>query len=166
MMILLSVCHTVIPEKMPDGKIVYHAASPDERALVYGASKFGYVFESRTPEFVEINALGVNEKYEILNVIEFTSSRKRMSVIVKDPRGKIKLYCKGADTVIYERLEATNEEKKENLLIQLEQFATEGLRTLCCGYTELKSSEYESWKFVYHKACCAVQDREGKISYK
>jgi phospholipid-transporting ATPase len=27
-----------------------------------------------------------------------------MSVIVKDSEGTIKLYCKGADTVIYERL--------------------------------------------------------------
>lgn len=71
----------------------------DERALVYGASKFGYVFESRTPDTVEINAFGELQQYQVLNVIEFTSTRKRMSVVIKDPQGKIKLYCKGADTV-------------------------------------------------------------------
>lgn len=42
-------------------------------------------------------------RYEILTVLEFTSARKRMSVIVRDPNGKIKLFCKGADSVIYER---------------------------------------------------------------
>lgn len=97
----MSVCHTVIPEKLSDGTIVYHAASPDERALVYGACKFGYIFESRTPDSVEINALGTTLRYEILNVLEFTSARKRMSIIVRDPNGSIKLFCKGADTVSF-----------------------------------------------------------------
>lgn len=92
---LLAVCHTVIPEKREDGTVGYHAASPDERALVYGAKSFGYVFETRTPTHVEISALGWRESYEVLNVLEFTSTRKRMSVIVRTPKGEIKLYCKG-----------------------------------------------------------------------
>lgn len=91
---LLSVCHTVIPEKGDDGEMMYHAASPDERALVSGAMRFGYVFTTRTPSYVEIDALGEVRKYEILNVLEFTSTRKRMSVIVRNPKGEIKLYCK------------------------------------------------------------------------
>ncbi|KAG7206905.1 hypothetical protein KM043_000800 [Ampulex compressa] len=56
-MIMLSVCHTVIPEKL-DEEIIYHAASPDERALVDGARKFNYVFDTRTPTYVEVIALG------------------------------------------------------------------------------------------------------------
>lgn len=91
---LLSVCHTVIPERADDGSITYHAASPDERALVAGAMRFGYVFTTRTPNYVEVDALGTLRKYEILNVLEFTSTRKRMSVIVRNPNGEIKLYCK------------------------------------------------------------------------
>jgi phospholipid-transporting ATPase len=75
----------------------------DEQALVKGACQFGYVFDTRTPNHVEIDALGTREHYEVLNVLEFTSTRKRMSVIVRNPDGQIKLYCKGADTVIYER---------------------------------------------------------------
>ncbi|XP_044255942.1 phospholipid-transporting ATPase IA isoform X12 [Tribolium madens] len=163
LLVLLSVCHTVIPEKMPDGSIVYHAASPDERALVYGACRFGYVFHSRTPNYVEIDALGVKERYEILSVLEFSSARKRMSVIVKDPSGKIKLFCKGADTVIYERVDASGREHGELLLQHLESFATEGLRTLCCAVAELKKSEYEDWKQLYHKATISLQHREEKI---
>ncbi|KAJ8973941.1 hypothetical protein NQ317_002445 [Molorchus minor] len=164
LLVLLSVCHTVIPERMPDGTTVYHAASPDERALVYGASLFGYVFQSRTPDSVQINALGVTETYEILTVLEFTSTRKRMSVIVKDPNGKIKLYCKGADTVIYERLDnSLGKEYPDVLLQHLEHFASEGLRTLCCAVADLKKSDYEDWRQLYNKASISLQHREEKL---
>lgn len=163
LLVILSVCHTVIPEKMNDGTLVYHAASPDERALVYGASKFGYEFKDRTPEFVEISALGSTERYQILTVLEFTSARKRMSVIVKDPAGKIKLFCKGADTVIYERLDGNGKEHADILLRHLEHFATEGLRTLCYGVAELKKQDYEEWQELYHKASISLQHREGEV---
>lgn len=73
--------------------------SPDERALVEGARELGFVFDTRTPEYAIVDVLGTREKYEVLNVLEFTSDRKRMSVIVRTPEGQIKLYCKGADTV-------------------------------------------------------------------
>ena len=42
--------------------------------------------------------------YEILAVLEFNSTRKRMSVVVRDDAGKLLLMCKGADSVIYQRL--------------------------------------------------------------
>ncbi|XP_031340747.1 probable phospholipid-transporting ATPase IA isoform X3 [Photinus pyralis] len=165
MLILLSVCHTVVPEKPKDDPfgIIYHAASPDERALVYGARKFGYSFLSRTPDTVEIDALGQIQKFEILNVIEFTSSRKRMSVIVRDSRNEIKLLCKGADTVIYERLENSTTEYGDVLLQQLEVFATEGLRTLCCAVANLNQQDYDKWKQIYHKACTSIDNREANI---
>lgn len=163
LMVLLSVCHTVIPEKMADGDIVYHAASPDERALVQGASKFGYVFQNRTPNTIEVTIFGVKEVYEILTVIDFTSARKRMSVIVKDSNGNIKLYCKGADSIIYDRLNDTEEEYKTLLAQYLSSFASEGLRTLCCAMVELKPQDYENWKAIHHKASCSIQGREEKV---
>lgn len=160
---LLAVCHTVIPEKMEDGTIIYHAASPDERALVYGAQKFGYIFETRTPHHVEVDALGTTEKFEILNVLEFTSSRKRMSVITKNSKGEIKLYCKGADTVIFERLASNGQSFKELTLRHLEEFATEGLRTLCCAVSIIPPDVYEDWKHTYHKASTSLVGRERKV---
>ncbi|KAK4886421.1 hypothetical protein RN001_002692 [Aquatica leii] len=163
LLVLLSVCHTVVPEKTPEDTIIYHAASPDERALVYGACKFGYKFLSRTPDQVEIDALGERQIYEILNVIEFTSTRKRMSVIVKDPQNRIKLLCKGADTVIYERLEIPQTEYSDALLQQLELFATEGLRTLCCAVATLSNEDYTKWKQTYHQACTSLSNREANI---
>ena len=75
-LVLLSVCHTVIPETDDAGAIYYNAASPDEKALVEAAAKYGYVFVARRPESVTIRVLdGSEQTYEILNVIEFTSTR-------------------------------------------------------------------------------------------
>lgn len=51
-LILLSTCHTVIPEKHDDGEIVYQASSPDEGALVKGASMLGYKFHVSKRSFV------------------------------------------------------------------------------------------------------------------
>ncbi|XP_023288941.1 probable phospholipid-transporting ATPase IA isoform X3 [Orussus abietinus] len=172
-MVMLSVCHTVIPEKQDDA-IIYHAASPDERALVDGARKFGYVFDTRTPAYVEIVALGERQRYEILNVIEFTSARKRMSVIVRTPEGKIKLFCKGADSVIYEKLAteslANADPDREGVndfrdvtLEHLEMFATEGLRTLCFAVADIPDNQYQWWREMYHKAKISTSNKECKL---
>src|SRR5262245_1922133 len=73
----------------------------------------------RKPRSVFVNVLGINQEFEILNVCEFNSTRKRMSTVVRTPDGKIKLYCKGADTVILERL-SKNQPYTEKTLLHLE----------------------------------------------
>ena len=70
--------------------------------------------------------MGEIEKCTLLNVIEFNSTRKRMSVIVRRPAGEIVLYCKGADSVIYERLAEGHTNIKNLTLQHLESFAEEG----------------------------------------
>ncbi|NXB43566.1 AT8A1 ATPase, partial [Leucopsar rothschildi] len=90
------------------------------------------------------------------------STRKRMSVIVRTPSGKLRLYCKGADTVIYDRL-AESSKYKEITLKHLEQFATEGLRTLCFAVAEISESDYQEWLDVYHRASTAIQNRVLKL---
>ncbi|XP_044312407.1 probable phospholipid-transporting ATPase IA isoform X1 [Drosophila rhopaloa] len=162
-LVLLSVCHTVIPERKEDGTIIYHAASPDERALVEGAQRFGYIFDTRTPEYVEINALGERKRYEVLNVLEFTSTRKRMSLIVRTPDNKIKLFCKGADTVIYERLAPQGQAFRDQTLRHLEEFASDGLRTLCLAVADIRPDVYQEWRQTFHKASVAMQNRESKL---
>jgi phospholipid-transporting ATPase len=149
---LLSVCHTVVPELSSDsetGEIKYQAASPDEGALVKGAAKIGFRFTTRTPQYVFINAVGHEERYEVLNVLEFNSDRKRMSVVVRCPDGRIKIYVKGADTVINRRLSRTGQEFKAKTLEHLEDFASMGLRTLCCAFAVIPEPEYVAWNNKY-----------------
>lgn len=60
---------------------VYQAASPDEEALVSATRELGWVFLSRTRDSVVVSELGVTRQYQLLALLEFTSQRRRMSVL-------------------------------------------------------------------------------------
>ncbi|KAG2074889.1 Ca-transporting ATPase [Suillus decipiens] len=158
---LLAVCHTVIPE-VRDGKTHYQASSPDEAALVAGAEMLGYQFHTRKPRSVFLSINNDPAEYEILNVCEFNSTRKRMSTIVRTPSGSIKLFCKGADTVILERL-AKAQPYTEKTLIHLEDYATEGLRTLCIAYRDIPEAEYRQWATIYEQAAATINGRADAL---
>eukprot|EP01117_Protostelium_nocturnum_P008732 TRINITY_DN3129_c2_g1_i1.p1 TRINITY_DN3129_c2_g1~~TRINITY_DN3129_c2_g1_i1.p1 ORF type:complete len:1130 (+),score=309.69 TRINITY_DN3129_c2_g1_i1:147-3536(+) len=160
-MTLLSVCHTVIPEEV-DGKIVFQASSPDEAALVKAAKYFKFEFYKRTPRTVTVKINGKDREYQLLNVLEFTNERKRMSVIFRDDTGKIILYSKGADTVIYERLAKENPYATVTRK-HLDEFAAEGLRTLCLARLEITPEAYKSWQALYHKASTKIGNREQEL---
>ncbi|KAL2422007.1 Phospholipid-transporting ATPase DRS2 [Exophiala dermatitidis] len=159
---LLAVCHTVIPERKDEkSDIKYQAASPDEGALVEGAVMLGYQFVARKPRAVIIQVDGQELEYELLAVCEFNSTRKRMSTIFRCPDGKIRIYCKGADTVILERL------AKENPIVDvtlqhLEDYATDGLRTLCLAMREIPEQEYQEWRQIFDKAATTVSGNRGE----
>jgi len=159
---LLAVCHTVIPETDSNGDIIYQASSPDEAALVKAAKYFGFFFRERTPKTIKIQVDGEDLEYKMLQTLEFTNTRKRMSVIVQDPKDRIILYCKGADTVILERLAPLNS-FLEQTRSHLDEFAVEGLRTLCLAYVELDRSFYEDWTKTYNTANTSIGNREQEL---
>ncbi|KAI9927666.1 hypothetical protein ASPWEDRAFT_176148 [Aspergillus wentii DTO 134E9] len=154
---LLATCHTVIPERPDDNpdNIKYQAASPDEGALVEGAATLGYRFTNRKPRSVLFTVAGQEIEYELLAVCEFNSTRKRMSTIFRCPDGKIRIYTKGADTVILERLNDDNP-TVEATLQHLEEYASDGLRTLCLAMREVPEDEFQQWLQIYEKASTTV----------
>uniref|UniRef100_A0A3P9Q2B3 Phospholipid-transporting ATPase n=1 Tax=Poecilia reticulata TaxID=8081 RepID=A0A3P9Q2B3_POERE len=158
---MMAVCHTVVPER-EDDQIIYQASSPDEGSLVKAAKGLGFVFTARTPHSVIIDARGKEMTYELLNVLEFSSNRKRMSVVVRTPSGKLRLYCKGADNVIFERLTEASQ-YKDLTVAHLEQFATEGLRTLCFAYVDLEEGAYQEWLKEYNRVSTELKDRTQKL---
>ncbi|KAK9240161.1 hypothetical protein V1525DRAFT_396134 [Lipomyces kononenkoae] len=133
-LLAMALCHTCIPERQEaspdagfdnddeddddnddddDSKINYQAASPDELALVRAARDLGYVVIDRQHKIVTVRTYpngfdsdATIETYDILDTIEFSSARKRMSILVRFPDGRICLLCKGADSVIFERLQS------------------------------------------------------------
>ena len=103
----LALCHTCTPEKDDEGNVLFQAASPDELALVNAALELGYIVTDRQSSSITVKSYPtgedddpVYEVYEILDVIEFSSSRKRMSIVIRLPDGRICLFTKGADTTI------------------------------------------------------------------
>jgi phospholipid-translocating ATPase len=110
----IALCHTCLPEMKEDtGEMDFQASSPDELALVRAAMEMGFLVVNR-----DVNTLTLRieppedvgegepivETYEILDVIEFSSKRKRMSVLVRFPDQRIALICKGADSIVMQRL--------------------------------------------------------------
>jgi phospholipid-transporting ATPase len=160
---LLATCHTVIPEKVEEkgDKIKYQAASPDEGALVEGAVLMGYQFTARKPRSVQIEVAGEFFEYELLAVCEFNSTRKRMSALFRCPDGKVRCYCKGADTVILERLSKDNPHV-DSTLQHLEEYASEGLRTLCLAMREIPDQEFAEWWKVFDKAQTTVSGNRAE----
>lgn len=140
---VLSLCHTVLTSVDPEtGAIEYKAQSPDEAALVQAAADVGYVFRGRQRETLLLQTPFSDEleKYELLNILEFTSARKRMSVVLRKEdedggKGKLFLLTKGADNVVFERLKkGVDEQVKEKTENDLDTFASEGLRTLTLAF--------------------------------
>uniref|UniRef100_A0A673C2L3 Phospholipid-transporting ATPase n=1 Tax=Sphaeramia orbicularis TaxID=375764 RepID=A0A673C2L3_9TELE len=160
---LLALCHTVMAEEKTEGELLYQAQSPDEGALVTAARNFGFVFRSRTPESVSIMEMGQQRSYELLAILDFNNVRKRMSVIVRSPEGKLSLYCKGADTIIYERLHQSCSKLMDVTTEHLNEFAGEGLRTLALAYKDLDEDYFSQWKQRHHEASTTLDDREDKL---
>ncbi|KAJ4884232.1 putative phospholipid-transporting ATPase 9 [Raphanus sativus] len=168
---LLAVCHTVIPEVDEETeKISYEAESPDEAAFVIAASELGFEFYNRTQTTVSVRELDlvtgkrVERLFKVLNVLEFNSTRKRMSVIVEDEDGKLLLLCKGADNVMFERLSKNGREFEEETRDLVNEYADAGLRTLILAYRELHEKEYKAFNERISEAKSSVSaDRESMI---
>ncbi|RNA03344.1 phospholipid-transporting ATPase ID-like, partial [Brachionus plicatilis] len=159
---LLCICHTVMA-KETNGTLSYQAQSPDEGALVSAARNFGFVFKSRTPKTITVNIGGHDVTYQVLNILDFNNERKRMSVICRLDN-KIVLFCKGADTVIRERLAPHSLQLFESSEEHLNRFAEDALRTLCLAWKQIDEREYENWAREYHVASTALESRADKVS--
>ena len=164
MLEILAVCHTVVVEEK-NGMVTYNASSPDELALVNGAKYLGYSFKGRDDEDNILMEFGEGQlrKYRLLNVIEFNSTRKRMTVIVRDEvTGRVRVMCKGADSIILPRLKKDAENVPQTVAF-LENYSKEGLRTLLIAEKEISDEVYEAWSMEYNQALIAPFNREEQM---
>ncbi|KAH1126919.1 hypothetical protein GLYMA_06G208900v4 [Glycine max] len=165
---LLAVCHTAIPEVDEEiGKVSYEAESPDEAAFVVAARELGFEFYERTQTNISLHEFNprsgqtTERSYKLLNILEFSSTRKRMSVIVRDEEGKLLLFSKGADSVMFERLARNGREFEEKTKQHIDEYADAGLRTLILAYRELDEEEYNLFNEEFMEAKNLVSaDRE------
>lgn len=165
-MLALAVCHTVITERTPGDppQIEFKAESPDEAALVGTARDCGFTVLGRSKDDLILNILGEQRSYTVLNILEFNSSRKRMSAIIRMPDGTIRLFCKGADSIIYSRLaRGKQQDLRKATADHLEMFAREGLRTLCVADRRLSEEEYQEWSKEHDIAAAALTERDEKL---
>ena len=140
--------------------------SPDEEALVKKAEEYGIFIRSKKMDVVTIGVgIGdeeVESRYEIAAVIDFTSARKRMSVIVRNPDNSLTLYSKGADSVMFSLLSpGQNIEETQNCV---DDFARMGLRTLVMAKRNISNEEFNEWKAQYDRAFIQIENREENVA--
>ncbi|KAI9179413.1 hypothetical protein H9P43_004733 [Blastocladiella emersonii ATCC 22665] len=164
---LIGICHTVLvskPDPAQPYHITYKAQSPDEAALVDTGKDVGFTFIGRHMTEIFLDVMGDEEQYTLLAVLDFNSTRKRMSIVARRPDGAIVLYTKGADSVIFERLSPASDQLVLDVTLKhLEIFADEGLRTLCLAYRILDENEFLAWIDTYNDACSSIEGRDAKI---
>lgn len=109
---VLSLAHMCVPEFFNQGKEkFYNGPSPDEVALVEFASHQHFDCIESTRDIIQMvmtsqKGVSMTHTYEVFRKMDFNSDRKRMSVLLRDPLdGQIKLYIKGADSIILDRLD-------------------------------------------------------------
>ena len=145
----LAVCHAVFSAEVEPGVRKYQAASPDDLALVQCSADMRFVFLEREDNFIRLQyAQFPIDVWEVLADLPFDSTRKRMSMLVKEPHtGRILLLCKGADSVLFERLRV--DEDRTTAETHLNRFASEGLRTLVIAQRYVEEIEAMEWLQVW-----------------
>ncbi|XP_060134859.1 phospholipid-transporting ATPase VD isoform X3 [Zootoca vivipara] len=163
------------PGSSPEGDLFYEAESPDEAALVYAAKAYQCRLQSRSPEVVTVNLepLGLLT-FQLLHILPFDSVRKRMSIVVRHPiLNHIVLYTKGADSVIMDLLEkeqtgikkidAQMQRIKSRTQMHLDEYAAQGLRTLCVAMKVLSDEEYNEWLKGHYAAEHSIECRDDML---
>lgn len=177
---VLALCHTVqvAPKrltkstrnlkgslKVPE-EVSYNASSPDEKAIVEACRNYGVAFmgETELQEGQLYSKLAIDnnstKKYQKLQVLEFDSDRKCMSVLVKDQKGVIRLLTKGAESSVLPKCLNNTQTTGQHI----NQFATQGLRTLAVAVRVLTDEEYQDFASAYAQASQSLKDRQAKVS--
>lgn len=165
----LATCNTVVPLVVETADplvrlIDYQGESPDEQALVYAASTYGFMLIERTSGHIIVDIHGERQRFDLLGVHEFDSERKRMSVIVGCPDKSVKVFVKGADTTMFNVID-----KSLNPVVagatdsHLHTYSSLGLRTLVIGMRELSGPDLEQWQSMYERANTAVIGRQNLL---
>ena len=160
----LSLCHSCSVQINENGEEEYVCVSHDSIELVKTAKSQGFHLTKNDNASIKKIILGGDDnnfkEIELLQLIEFSSDRKRETVIVKD-NGIIKLYCKGADSIIKAR---TSPNTHPQILKQgeyyVDKFSKHGFRTLFISMKVLSQTEYDNFAQELKIASTSLDNKE------
>jgi magnesium-transporting ATPase (P-type) len=138
----LSMAHEVVVQEDEAGRSKYQGPSPDEITLVEAARDMGFEFVKSTQEKTIIKVHGDTRTYDLLEIFSFNSDRKRMSVVIRED-GLIKMYTKGADSIVKARLARGQTFSLDD---ELHKFSVVGLRTLLIAMRVISEEEYSAFR--------------------
>jgi phospholipid-transporting ATPase len=173
----LAICNTIFIVD-EDRKLIhkidyepkYEGDNVDDLVLCQAASNFGVRIISRSSQNLVVryidptNTIYEDLQYEIVCLLPFDSTRRRMSIIVR-LNNQIFLFLKGAESSIWSNLSRLNETYK---ILTTEQhsrdFSEQGYRSLAIGYRELIEKDFDHWFQRYQQTAYLLDNREKAIS--
>lgn len=157
----------MIPISSTDASIQYRASSPDELALLEFARRIGFVLQQRSANtLTALENRSGSVQYELLATCPFSSSRARMSVVIRHPgTRKILLLCKGADSKLLtpERISTKPKHNPSEMTPHLKALSSEGLRTLVFAYRSVQQSDFDAWFQQYEQAANSVAGNRSEL---
>ncbi|KAH8287609.1 hypothetical protein KR054_010752 [Drosophila jambulina] len=152
----------------------YQASSPDEKALVEACANLGMVYTGDDDEVLRVrivpphmdykrpftSAKPKEETFQRLHVLEFTSDRKRMSVIVKDAEGRRWIYTKGAESYVFPLCANSSADLVTKTDAHISDFARLGLRTLAIARRQIADAEYQDFLTELAQANSSLENRK------
>lgn len=169
---------------------MYEAESPDELALVNAAYSYDCCLLNRSPNHILVSmpTASATLEYEILKILPFDSSRKCMSIVVRQTgTQEIVLYTKGADSSIMPVLAPCTPNSpegnktmlcyiyyitftilfvallREQTQQQLDRYAREGLRILVMAKRSLNAADYTDWWARHQEIEMSLENRERRL---
>ncbi|PAA46582.1 hypothetical protein BOX15_Mlig014307g2 [Macrostomum lignano] len=174
---VLALCHTIrveVPKKFGRGgreinerlytaeeaqTYTYQASSPDEKAFVEACRNFGIIFHGTEEGVSIISYKNVIHKYRVMEVLEFDSDRKCMSVILRRENGSYWLLTKGAESSMLDKCSSGD---KESIIERSAEFARLGLRVLVIAHRQLSEDEFKTMQDALLEANQDVANREKR----
>ena len=148
----------------------YEGDNADDLVLCQSASEFGVRLISRSAQRIVVRYLNATDAshhdthYEILCLLPFDSTRRRMSIVVRVD-DQIFLYIKGAETSLWPYLSGMNDDQMKSTTEQHSlDFAEQGYRSLLVAYRQISEREFADWSERYRHAANALDQREEAIS--
>ena len=168
----LAMCHNVTPTNELVGEETvtsFQASSPDEVAIVQWSESVGLRLFHRDRKYITLKSTETGDsvvRARIMNTFPFTSTSKRMSIIVqfqssqdiqsdRSSDDEIWFFQKGADAVMSPIVAANDwlDEETANM-------AREGLRTLVVGRRKLSPQYYAEFVSKYSEAALSLTGRD------
>ncbi|ALC48589.1 CG9981 [Drosophila busckii] len=152
----------------------YQASSPDEKALVEACANLGLVYTGDDDEVLHVRVVPPHldykrpfgsskpreERFYRLHVLEFTSDRKRMSVIVRDEAGRKWIYTKGAESYVFPLCANSAAQMVAKTDGHISDFARLGLRTLAIARREISEADYQEFVSSLALANSSLENRK------
>ena len=139
----ISIAHECVCIKVAE----YSGVSPDDVELVKTCYEQGFTFLQSSNDLREIRIGDTIQSFRVLNILNFSSERKRMSIIIRNKNNVIKLYSKGADCEISKRMSknSKNDIYSNFTLKCVDKLSCKGYRSLMIAYKIIEEDEYIKW---------------------